>query len=46
MRFEEGPPLGRVAPDFDLVDLDGNEARLKEVVAKSTYTIVEFGSFT
>ncbi len=46
MRFEESPPLGQVAPDFVLVDLDGNETRLREVVAASTYTIVEFGSFT
>ena len=46
LRFEESPALGRVAPDFDLVDLDLNETRLKEVVAESAYTIVEFGSFT
>ena len=46
MRFEESPPLGSVAPDFVLLDLEGNEVRLKEVVAAFTYTIVEFGSFT
>jgi hypothetical protein len=46
MRFEESPPLGRVAPDFALVDPDGSEVRLKTVVAAHAYTIVEFGSFT
>ena len=46
MRFDESPPLGEKGPDFPLTHLDGTETRLSEVLAKNTYTIVEFGSFT
>lgn len=44
--FEISPPLGEPAPDFPLWDLDGGQTRLSEVWSSSTYTIVEFGSFT
>jgi len=46
MRFDQSPPLGEKGPDFPLTCLDGTETRLSEVLAKNTYTIVEFGSFT
>lgn len=46
MCFDESPPLGEKGPDFPLTYLDGTETRLSEVLAKNTYTIVEFGSFT
>jgi len=46
MRFAESPALGQRAPDFLLWHLDGSETRLSEVWSASTYTVVEFGSFT
>jgi hypothetical protein len=46
LNFAASPPLGQVAPDFPLWDLDGNETRLSALWARHTYTIVEFGSFT
>jgi hypothetical protein len=46
MNFDASPPLGQVAPDFPLWNLDGKETRLSAVWARHNYTIVEFGSFT
>jgi hypothetical protein len=46
LRFEASPPLGEVAPDFPLWDLEGAETQLSAVWSQHTYTVVEFGSFT
>ena len=46
MNFRTSPPLGQVAPDFSLWELDGRERRLSAVWSGHTYTVVEFGSFT
>jgi hypothetical protein len=46
MRFDESPPLGELAPDFLLWDLDENQIYLHDVIKENIYTIVEFGSFT
>ena len=46
LRFDASPPLGEVAPDFPLWELDGAETRLSAVWSQHTYTVVEFGSFT
>lgn len=46
MRFDESPAVGQRAPDFPLTHLDGTTARLSDIWASYTYTIVEFGSFT
>ena len=46
MNFDASPPLGQLAPDFPLWDLDGNQTRLSAVWARHDHTIVEFGSFT
>lgn len=46
MRFDESPPLGKVAPDFPLWPLEGGESSLSAVWSAHTSTIVEFGSFT
>ena len=46
LNFEASPPLGRIVPDFPLWDLDENETSLHAVLSNSTYSIVEFGSFT
>ena len=46
LRFEHSPPVGQPAPDFPLWELDGSETSLSEVWKASTYTVVEFGSFT
>jgi hypothetical protein len=46
MRFGESPLLGQPAPDYTLMDLDGRQINLSEVLSEHAYTIVEFGSFT
>ena len=46
MRFHESPTAGTTGPDFPLWDMDQVETSLSEVISKSLYTIVEFGSFT
>lgn len=46
MNFDESPPLGEKTPDFPLWRLDGSLVYLSEVLSKSLYTVVEFGSFT
>jgi hypothetical protein len=46
LRFDASPPLGEVAPDFPLWDLEGAETQLSAVWSQHTYTVVEFGSFT
>lgn len=46
MRFEQSPPLGKLAPDFALWPLAGGETTLSAIWSAHTYTIVEFGSFT
>jgi hypothetical protein len=46
LRFHESPKLGEPAPDFPLLSLQGEPARLSEIWSAHTYTIVEFGSFT
>ena len=46
MRWEESPSVGETGPDFTLWDLDENPITLHEIFKSSTFTIVEFGSFT
>jgi hypothetical protein len=46
LRFDASPPLGEVASDFPLWELDGAETRLSAVWSQHIYTVVEFGSFT
>ena len=46
LNFDDSPPLGEVAPDFPLWELDNNETSLSTVWSQHTYTVVEFGSFT
>lgn len=46
MNFASSPPLGQVAPDFPLWDLNGKETSLSQVWSAYIYTVVEFGSFT
>lgn len=46
MNFAASPALGEPAPDFPLWPLDGGETRLRDVLARHAYTVVEFGSFT
>lgn len=47
MNFEASPALGQTAPDFPLWRLgDREEILLSSVLARHTYTVVEFGSFT
>lgn len=46
LNFTASPPLGQVAPDFPLWELDGGETRLSTIWSRHTYTVVEFGSFT
>ena len=46
LNFAASPPLGNVAPDFPLWNLDGNPTSLSAVWSHYAYTVVEFGSFT
>lgn len=46
LNFSASPPLGQVAPDFPLWDLDGGETSLSAIWTPHAYTVVEFGSFT
>ncbi len=46
MNFAASPPLGQLAPDFPLWDLQSRETRLRAIWSQHTYTIVEFGSIT
>ena len=46
LNFEASPQLGQPAPDFPLWDLDGRQTLLSDIWSTSTYTVVEFGSFT
>ena len=47
MRFDESPPVGQIALDFPLWQLeDGNETSLKAIWSTQALTVVEFGSFT
>lgn len=46
MRFNESPPVGSIAPNFPLWDLEGNEIQLSEILSQNNYTVIEFGSFT
>lgn len=46
MRFNESPPVGSVAPDFPLWDLEGSKTTLSEMLLQNNYTVIEFGSFT
>jgi hypothetical protein len=46
LNFNSSPPLGRIAPDFPLWQLDEAETSLKTVLSRNDFTIVEFGSFT
>src|SRR5713101_4460799 len=39
-----GPRTGAVAPDFELVDLDGNVVRLRDLRGRAV--VIEFGSYT
>ena len=47
MQFDESPPIGDIAPDFPLWQLeDQSETRLSEIWSQNRFTVVEFGSFT
>ena len=46
LNFAASPPLGQPAPDFPLWNLDGGETRLSALWSRSSFLIVEFGSFT
>jgi hypothetical protein len=46
LNFAASPPLGQPAPDFPLWNLDGSETRLSAIWSRSSFLIVEFGSFT
>ncbi len=46
LNFAASPPLGEVAPDFPLWDLDGRETRLSALWSQQRLLVVEFGSFT
>lgn len=47
LRFDQSPALGKAAPDFPLWQLENKaETSLSAVLSSSTYTVVEFGSFT
>jgi len=46
LNFEASPQLGQPAPDFPLWELDGRQSSLSDIWSASTYTVVEFGSFT
>jgi len=46
LNFAASPPLGQPAPDFPLWNLDGSETRLSALWSRSSFLIVEFGSFT
>lgn len=47
MNFASSPPVGEVAPDFPLWQLeDKNEIQLSEIWSAHVLTVVEFGSFT
>jgi hypothetical protein len=46
LNFAASPPLGQTAPDFPLWNLDGSETRLSALWSRSSFLIVEFGSFT
>ena len=42
--LSEGPRIGDPAPDFDLMDLDGNRVRLSDLRGRPV--VLEFGSYT
>ncbi len=42
--LSEGPRIGDPAPDFDLMDLDGNRVRLRDLRGRPV--VLEFGSYT
>ena len=46
LNFDVSPPLGRIAPDFPLWEINGDETSLKTVLSRNDYTVIEFGSFT
>lgn len=46
MNFDSSPSLGEVGPDFPLWDLEEEQTSLHQILAQSSFTIVEFGSFT
>ncbi len=46
MRFDQSPVLGSKVDNFKLLDLEGNETSLTEVLNQFQFTVVEFGSFT
>ena len=41
LNFTASPPLGQMAPDFPLWELDGQETRLSAVWSRHIYTSVE-----
>jgi hypothetical protein len=45
-QFDQSPPVGVLAPDFPLWDLENKRTSLSEIWSQNTYSIVEFGSFT
>lgn len=47
MNFSSSPALGQKGPDFPLWGLEGGkEVLLSSIWSASTFTVVEFGSFT
>jgi len=42
--LQEGPAIGEVAPDFELMDIDGNTVRLSDLRGRPV--VLEFGSYT
>ncbi len=46
LNFDHSPALGVKSPDFPLWHLDGTQTRLIEILSRSLFTVVEFGSFT
>ena len=46
LNFDNSPPLGELAPDFPLWQLDGAATTLSQIWRQNQLTVVEFGSFT
>ncbi len=46
MRFDDSPRLGAPAPDFLLTPLEGERKKLSDIWKSTSFTVMEFGSFT
>ena len=46
LNFENSPRLGEKPPDFPLWELGGSQTQLSDILKRSLFTVVEFGSFT